>query len=365
MSMTTPVPGLSRPAPARTQRPARRHRVLAATAAIALLTLAGACAAGSDSETASSGGSSADVAVAPDAPDAAYSDSDGAQDAGGDDLSVVADSAEAESSARGDTAGSTARNPVPAADVAAPGDQRSLIKTGNVALRSDDVATARFDVGKVLDSHGGEVAEESTQADEDGNAERVRLVLRVPVAEFDAAMTGLKGVADLIDVSTNTEDVSTEVIDNSVRVELQKRSIDRISILLDNAADLRDIVSIERELSRREADLGSLEKRQTFLADQTAMATITLSIEPPREERTEKEPVEEEKDGFLAGLDGGWTALKDVTTGLLTVGGAVLPFALVLLLLGIPGRWLVRRYLPRPSATAGAAPVGPPPPATA
>jgi hypothetical protein len=364
MSMTTPARGLSRPAPNRTQRPARRHRVLAVTAAIALLALTGACAAGSDGETASSSGSAADVAVAPDAPDAAYSDSDGAQDGGGD-LSVLADSAVAESSARGDTGGSTRRNVAPAADVAAPGDQRSLIKTGNVALRSDDVPTARFDVGKVLDSHGGEVAEENTQADEDGNAERVRLVLRVPVAEFDAAMTGLQGVADLIDVSTNTEDVSTEVIDNSVRVELQKRSIDRISILLDNAADLRDIVSIERELSRREADLGSLEKRQTFLADQTAMATITLSIEPPREEKKEKEPVEEEKDGFLAGLDGGWTALKDVTTGLLTIGGAVLPFALVLLLIGIPGRLLVRRYLPRTPATAGATPAGPPPPATA
>ena len=365
MSMTTTAPGPTRPSPARAQHPARRRRGLAATAAIALLALTGACAAGSDGETASSGSSAADAPVAPGAPDAAYSGSDGALDSGTDDRSTLADTAEAQSSStRGGDAGGSSRDVAPAADVAAPGDQRSLIRTGNVALRSDDVPTARFDVGKVLDSHGGEVAEESTQADADGDAERVRLVLRVPVAEFDATMTGLQGVAELIDVSTNTEDVSTEVIDNSVRVELQKRSIDRISILLDNAADLRDIVSIERELSRREADLGSLEKRQAFLADQTAMATITLSIEPPREV-TEEEPVEEKKDGFLAGLDGGWTALKNVTTGLLTVGGAVLPFALVLLVLGIPGRLLVRRYLPRTPASAGATPAGPPPPATA
>lgn len=324
--------------------------MLAATAALALLALAGACA--SSDDTASSSGASADYG----APEAVAPAPAGADDASGD-LSRAYDSVESESSfttSGGDTKSGDGPQSGPASQNA-PGDPRALIKTGNVALRSDDVATARFDVGKVLDSHGGEIAEESTQADDDGNPERVRLVLRVPVAEFDAAMTGLKGVADLIDVSTNTQDVSTEVIDNEVRVELQKRSIDRISVLLDNAADLRDIVSIERELSRREADLGSLEKRQKFLADQTAMATITLSIEPPREKK--EEPVEEEdKDGFLAGLDGGWTALKEVTTGLLTVGGAVLPFALVLLVLAVPGRVLVRRFANRPRPTVAAGP---------
>ena len=349
MGMTTSAPGLSRPSPTRPVR-----RALAAGAAVALLALASACSAGSeDSMTASSGSSSADMAV----PEPATADDGGAADLAYD---AAAESVGDTSSGLASTGGGKASR-APSAPAAAPGDARSLIKTGNVALRSDDVPAARFDVGKVLDSHGGEVAEESTQADDDGNAERVRLVLRVPVAEFDATMTGLKGVADLIDVTTNTQDVSTEVIDNEVRVALQKRSIQRISVLLDNAADLRDIVSIERELSQREADLGSLEKRQTFLADQTAMATITLSIEPPREQKEETAP-EDEKTGFLAGLDGGWNALTDVTTGLLTVGGAVLPFALVLLLVGIPARLLVRRFGPRLSPRTPAPPTTAPSP---
>ncbi len=360
MGMTTPAADVSRPRTTRTPRP---RRVLAASAALALLALAGACSAGSDDETSS--GTTADVSVpAPASEDAPGLAPQAERAAPAPDSSVAyADSLD--SGAGGDLAtnqGSSGAAPADTAQNAAdaPGDPRSLIKKGNVALRSDDVPTARFDVGKVVAAHGGEIAEESTQADEDGDAERVQLTLRVPVDEFDATMTGLKGVADLIDVTTDTEDVSTEVIDTDVRVELQRRSIDRISILLDNAADLRDIVSIERELSRREADLGSLEKRQKFLADQTALATITLSIEPPREEKKQDEVVEEDEDGFLAGLDGGWTALKDVTTGLLTVGGAVLPFALVVLVLAVPGRLLVRRFAPRPQGSTPAA-AGPPP----
>lgn len=340
MSMTSPDRGTSSPTSpttgsTRAATTPRHRRVLAALAALALLGLAGACSA--SSEESADGGASG-YSVAEDAPAAAPDSASDSRDY---------DSLDNAASSLSDASGG--RDSAEPVSDDAPGDPRSLIKKGNVALRSDDVATARFDVGKVLDSHGGEVAEENTQADDDGEAERVRLVLRVPVDEFDATMTGLKGVADLIDVTTSTEDVSTEVIDNDVRVELQKRSIDRISVLLDNAADLRDIISIERELSRREADLGSLEKRQQFLADQTSLATITLSIEPPR--KSKEETSEEDANGFLAGLDGGWTALRDVTTALLTVGGAVLPFALVLLVLAIPGRLLVRRFWPHSQPT--------------
>ncbi len=331
-------------------RSGNARRLLAATAALTLLVLAGACSAGS--EDAAGSGSSADVGAP--APAGAPAEAEELADGS---LSYD-DSADANLTSQSRGGADTGGEAAPAVAQNAPGDSRALIKTGNVQLRSDDVPTARFDVGKVLDAHGGEIAEENTQADDEGDAERVRLVLRVPVAEFDATMSDLKVVADLIDVTTSSQDVSTEVIDNDVRVALQKRSIDRISVLLDNAADLSDIVNIERELSRREADLGSLEKRQAFLADQTAMSTITVSIEPPRKQ--DDEPVDDDRTGFLAGLDGGWTALKEVTTGLLTVGGAVLPFALVLLVLAVPGRLVVRRFRSRPQAvTASAAPAAP------
>lgn len=321
------------------------------TAALALLALVGACSVGSESGSDALGaGDAGDYSVAEEAP-ALAADED------------TTSSRLSADPAAGAGSGSSGSEAAPTSDRLAPGEARSLIRTGNVALRADDVPTARFDVGKVLAAHGGEVAEERTQADEDGDAERVQLVLRVPVDEFDSAMTDLQQVADLIDVTTRTEDVTTEVIDNDVRVALQRRSIQRISVLLDEAADLGDIVSIESELSRREADLGSLEKRQAFLADQTSMATITVSIEPVPSD--DEEPRDDGDDGFLAGLDAGWSALKDVTTGLLTVGGAVLPFALVVLALGIPGRLLMRRYLRRTPSTVPAPPAGSPPPATA
>lgn len=245
----------------------------------------------------------------------------------------------------------------PAVENAANGAARSLISTGNVALRSTDVAKARFDVQKVVDRYRGEVSQEQTETDDEGDVNRSRLVVRIPTADFADAMESLETAADLISSDTNTDDVTTKVIDNKIRVRVQRRSIARIELLLDRAQSIRDIVNIEGQLSSRQARLGSLERQQAYLADQTAMSTITISLERTKDTKAEKRT---DATGFAAGLESGWDNLKSLTIGLLTVLGAVLPFAVVMLLLAIPGWLLLRRLqlLQRRAPTPEPDPVG-------
>lgn len=307
------------------------RRVLAATAATLLIGLgAAACSSGGD-ESSGAGG------------DVAAGSSGGAVDSESADLLT----------APREQGGSSADKAVEA-DPALDLTTRALLKKGTVALRADDVALARFDVQKLVDRYDGEIAERTTEADEEGTEERARLVVRMPAEAYDDAMADLEDLGDgveLISSNGSVEDVTTQVIDTDVRVRLQRRSIERISLLLDRASSIRDVVNIEQQLAQREADLGSLEQQQAFLSDQTALSTITISLERTPDNQ---EPAVEEKDetGFLAGLAGGWNALTAVTTGLLTAGGAVLPFALVALVLGLP--WLVIRR-GRPGRTRSAA----------
>ena len=60
--------------------------------------------------------------------------------------------------------------------------------------------------------------------------------------------------------------------------------------------------------------------------------------------------------GFLPGLEDGWKALTTVGAGLATVAGAVLPFAVVLALLGLPVWRVVRRVLRRRPERPAASP---------
>ena len=58
-----------------------------------------------------------------------------------------------------------------------------------------------------------------------------------------------------------------------------------------------------------------------------------------------KKEKEDDDDGFLSGLEAGSNALVIFAIGLATVIGAVLPWAIVLLMIG--GRWLFLRRLRR------------------
>jgi len=229
-----------------------------------------------------------------------------------------------------------------------------VISTGSVSLSGKDVADLRFDVQEVLDRHRARVDKDETDTGDDNAVTRSRTVFRVPVDEFDDAMDELEKLSGLTASSRESEDVTTQVIDTDVRVKSQEKSIERIRILLDRAQSIRDIMAIEGQLSRREADLDSLKQQQAWLAEQTSWSTITVHLK----QKTAKD-ADTDETGFLAGLHSGWHAFTGASVAVITAVGALLPFAVLLVLVGTPLWILLRRRAGRrtspPVAEAGPA----------
>lgn len=315
---------IRRPKPMHT--PGRTARLLAAGAAAALLTLT-ACSGGSDGDNGSAdtqmaeGGGAGDMVV----PEAASAPDEAAYDSAG---------------AAKDADGSTARN---AADLV---EQQAVIKNGAVALRSDDVGQTRFDVQALLDEHNGQVADEKTETDKTGAALRSRMVVRVPAADFDDVMAELGRLAQLASTTSSAADVTTQLIDVDAQIKVQEASVQRVRQLLTRAGSIRDIMAIESELANRQAQLDSLKQQQAYLKDQTSLATIRVNIERKPDAVVKKK--EEDRTGFLGGLGAGWDGLRATVVAVLTIVGAVLPFAVVALVLGVPV-WLLTRRLRRPA----------------
>ena len=110
------------------------------------------------------------------------------------------------------------------------------------------------------------------------------------------------------------------------RITTQRASVARIRELMDQATKLSDVVTLEGELSTRQADLESLLARQASLKDRTSLATITLSLSETPVEKA----AEDDDPGVVDALAGGWDAF--VTMLRWIAGGAsaaVLPFAAV------------------------------------
>lgn len=222
--------------------------------------------------------------------------------------------------------------------------ERSVIATGSIRLTTRHLADGRQDSISLVTGLGGHVADEQSVSDRHGRLNRVDLTLRVPSTSFEQALDGLARLGTVRHREQSVEDVTTQVIDNETRVKAQEASIASMEKLLAKATTVAEILSIEDQLSRRQADLDSLKQQQKWLSDQTSLSTIQLSLTEPVAAATDH------ASGFLAGLEGGWHALGRTALALGTAVGALLPFAVVLGLVGVP-LWIGSRRRRAPLTT--------------
>ncbi|MFI6328851.1 DUF4349 domain-containing protein [Micromonospora chersina] len=307
----------------------RRGRALAAAGLLVVLGV-GACSAGGDSGGDNAGSAAQPQAVAGGAADRDQAAPEKAQSgAGGADLRV---------------------------------DQRAIIYTGTLQVRVDDVERAAREASTAVTAAGGFVG--GDQRNSDSADARAELVLRVPADRFTSVLEALAKLGKQERREVRTEDVTEETVDLDARIATQRARVDSARRLLARATSITDLVTLENEVGRREADLASLEAKKRRLADLTALSTVTVTFVGPEAAATE----DEEDLGFLTGLRGGWSAFLGSLRVALTVLGAVLPFALAI---GVPVALVValarrrgRRTPPAGPALpepAGPAPSGPPP----
>jgi Domain of unknown function (DUF4349) len=258
-------------------------------------------------------------------------DESGGGDAGGEsaaDAESAAASA-AEEGAGGDSdSGETAAQPAILLDPSS----REIIYTVDLTVEVDNVVDSVRRAAEMATTAGGFVATETTEGRESAS-----LTLRVPTENHADVVSRLEDLGDVRNRFRTAEDVTEQVVDVEARIASQRRSIDRIRALLDQAADIDDVVRIESELASREAELDSLLRRQEELAKLTALATVTVTFLGPG---SEAEPANV---GFVSGLRGGWNALVEAVKVAMAIIGALLPFALVAAAVGVPTWLAIRR----------------------
>ncbi|MFJ8859298.1 DUF4349 domain-containing protein [Streptomyces sp. NPDC102451] len=319
-------------------RTGRRSRVLAAAGLLVVLMATGACGSGSDS--------------------------------GAEGFKSAADGpADSKAGPAADTgAGEAARKPAADAASSAPDPGSAVavhvIRTATLAIEVKSVPKAVAAARSTVEDAGGLVAEETTERVDDTH-DVSHLVLRVPQARYDEVLRGLTGSGKLLSRTSNAKDVTGQVVDVESRIATQRASVARVRDLMDKAEKLTDVVTLEGELSSRQADLESLLAQQASLKDRTTLATVTLELSEPEGRGDDSE---EEGTGFLDALRGGWDAFVTMLRWIAVAIGATAPFlaaaaVLVLLWRLLRGRLPRRRTTPsRQTAEAPAVPETPPAP---
>jgi Domain of unknown function (DUF4349) len=228
--------------------------------------------------------------------------------------------------------------------------QRRLILDTSVSLTVGNVLQAAGRVRSMAAAAGGYVGDEQTDGGTARSAHST-LTLRIPAAKVAPVTDQIAGLGTVRSRGQTSEDVTQQSVDVASRLATQKASIARVRALLARATRISDIILIEGELSNRESNLESLEAQLESLNDSVDLATLTVSLSPAG---APAKPVKAHS-GFLAGLDRGWSAFAAAFVVALTVLGAVLPFAALLALLGVPALLLLRRRRVTPPPTSAPA----------
>lgn len=168
--------------------------------------------------------------------------------------------------------------------------------------------------------------------------------VRVPADELPALIEDLAGFGEVVAASIDRTDVTAQVVDLEARVEAAEVSVERLTQLLAQAADVTDLIAAEAALAERQATLESYQQQLEMLDDQVAMASLWVTVEP-RTPTVTADPA-----GFTDGVAAGWNGLVATLNAIVIALGFLVPWILVL---GAAGAvvWLIVRVLRRRRAT--------------
>ena len=155
------------------------------------------------------------------------------------------------------------------------------------------------------------------------------ITVRVPSDGLQSLVDQLSGLGEVTASSVNRQDVTAVTLDLEARVEAAQASVDRLTELMAQAGNLTDLIAAESALAERQATLESYQQQLKYYDEQVAFSSLTVTLTEP------VETVEADPTGFGDGLAAGWNGLVATLNGIVIAIGFLLPWLLVLAVVGL------------------------------
>ena len=152
-----------------------------------------------------------------------------------------------------------------------------LIWRAWLSLEVASVSNAVSRISDIAKQSGGYVEGKS-----DSGETRANITLRVPVGSLTPAMASLESIGKVTSRRVSSEDVTEQCVDIDARLKTKIVLRDRLRALLDKAETVKDILAIEKELGRVQADIDSMQARLKSLKGKVDLASISVSIKRRR-----------------------------------------------------------------------------------
>ena len=228
-----------------------------------------------------------------------------------------------------------------------PSVDRKIVYRGTISAQTTNFDNDYNAILAKLGEYGGYVqssAVSGTKPEEwQETGRNAQMTLRVPSSKFDEFMKFLGSMGETLSSAVNGEDISLQYFDTETRLETLRTREDRLEALLEKAATMEDIISLEQALSDVSYEIQSLEMNLRDFDSLIDFSTVTIALQEvqvinkvtPSSPKTLGERI---SSGFYSVLN----VLADIGEGLLVfliAGSPILvPLAAILVLVIVLAR---------------------------
>lgn len=150
---------------------------------------------------------------------------------------------------------------------------RQIIRTATMSIEVDEPkATAEW-VLSFVKARAGHI--ENTTESSQGI---INLKIRIPSNTLDELLDQISTQGSVSEQSTNSRDVTEEMMDVEAELKNLLELRARLRLLLQKAEKVSELLEIERELARVQTQIDRIEGRRKFLSSQVAFSSLELTI---------------------------------------------------------------------------------------
>jgi len=223
--------------------------------------------------------------------------------------------------------------------------RRKIIYTATLELVVEDFEPVQSQVETLVKRFQGYVAH-SAVSGTPGRPRSGQWTIRVPVDRYDGFLAAARELGEIRSVKSDSKDVSEEFYDVEARIRNKEQEEQRLLKLLAEATGkLKDVLEVEREVSRVRGEVEQLKGRLRVLTDLTALTTVELRIDEIKGYVPEESPTYGTR--VRRAFAGSLTSLVSTAQGLSIATAALAPWLVVLVPALVLVIWLLRAMLRR------------------
>lgn len=220
----------------------------------------------------------------------------------------------------------------------------SIVKTAElrVAVKAGGFNSAFQSASLVAQKYGGYVESSSTAGVKQRSGD---LLIRVPSARFDEAMTDLRALGQVESQTVSGQDVTSQFVDLDARLRTWEAQESVLLKLMARANSIEATLRVQRELQDVQFRIEQIKGQLDVLQNQTDLATIHIQLHEPGAAVTQQKPLAEERPSLGEAWQRSLNAFLGVLYATVVGLGYLVPISglVLIVLLGY------RRLRPRPA----------------